>query len=1016
MNFSKIFILRPVMTILVMISIVVFGIIAYNTLPVSDLPNVDYPTIQVEVDNPGSNPETMASTCATPLEREFMTIDGINSITSNSVTGKTTLICQFSLSKDIDSASIDVTAAINRAEPNLPKNLPYNPTYKKVNPSQTPILYLALTSDTMGQNKLYTYGDTYIGQRISMIEGVSQVETYGAPYAARIQVDPEKIANMGIGIDEIAEAIKRGNVELATGTLYGENREFTIDVDGQLENAAGYENLVIKTENGALIKISQIGRALDSLQNDKYFLNYRSRQESKKTLVIAVQREPGKNTVKIINAINKLLPTLEKELPSSVKIHKVFDKKESIEEGVSDVKLTLIIAFFLVVFVIFLVLGKIFDTVAPAIALPIIIIGTFAIMKILGFSIDILSLSALTLSIGFLVDDAIVVLENNARHVEMGKEPKIASLDGSKEISMTIVSMSLCLISVFIPILFLAGVVGRLFREFAMVIIIAVFISGFISLTLTPLLCSKFLKKRKKTIIETFCNRINDFILNIYKKSLDFVFRHKISTIFVGLFCILGSIFLFIYIPKDFLPNDDIGFIQGFSQAKDGTSPFEMARYQQEVGEMIIKDPGVDFLVSVASTETDNEGMMFIKLKPYNKRQPCNKIIQRLMPKLSTIVGINSYLSEIPLINLQIGTDYKALYQFTLSSLDQKILNKYSDIFFQKMQQVPIFTQVSSDLQINQPTLSMKIKRDKASNFNITASKIENAFSFAYSGGKISTINTPINQYDVIIETLPKFYRDKEALEKLYIRSDNNYLVPISELVSIKKVTTPLSVNHINGLPATTLSFNLKNTSLSESMQKLNELSQEILPKEIFAKPSGTIDVFKESFKNLNFLFIITIFLIYVILGILYENFIHPITVMSTLFPATLGSLLALFLFHKTLSLYSFIGLIMVIGIVMKNGIMMVDFANKIRREQKKDAKESILNACYIRFRPIVMTSIAAFVGSLPIALGIGGSNAKTRIPLGLAVAGGLLVSQVITLFLTPVVYYYMEKLQRRRG
>lgn len=1018
MNISEIFIRRPVMTVMVMLTILMLGIIGFKKLPVSDLPNVDYPTIQVSVSYPGANPKTMANTCASPLEREFMTIEGMTAITSNSVTGSTTLILQFNLNKSLDSASIDVQSAIDRAVQYLPQDLPFNPTYQKVNPASTPILYLALTSDTMTQYELYDYANTYVGQRLNMVEGVSQVETYGAPYAARIQVDPEKLSAMKVGIDEVTQSLVEGNVDKPVGTLFGPKMEFTIDVNGQLINGEQYNNLAIKTKDGSIVKISEIGNALDSLQNDKYYCHFRTKNIDKVCVILAIRRQPGMNTVNIIKGINALLPDIKKALPSSLEYHTIYDQSDSIKESVKDVEMTLVIALILVVCVIYLILGKIFDTITPALSLPMTLIGTFAIMYLLNFSIDILSLMALTLSIGFLVDDAIVVLENNVRHVQMGLKPFEASISGSKEIGMTIVSMTICLAIVFIPMLFMGGVVGKLFTEFALTIMVAVTISGFISLSLTPLLCSRFIpsgeEEKKKGFMEKFADLMNEKMLHIYKKILTITMHHRKTMLLIGLCSIGASIILFLLLPKDFLPNEDVGFINGFTHARDGTSPFEMENYQKKIGDIVVKDKAVDLIVSVSSITSDNEGFLFIKMKPYKQRGPQEKIIKRLFLELYQIPGVNSFLSEVPLINLQVGQYQKGLYQYVLTSLDQKTLNQNLDPFKEKVQTLPGFVQVTSDLEISQPKYSIEIDRDRASTMNVTANKIEKLLDYSYSGGKVTRINGEINQYDVIIETLPKYYKDPEALNKLYISSSNNNLIPISELTKAKEDVGPLSINHLNGLPSSTITFNLLNTPLGDAVKNLEKLANEQLPKNITGKVLGAADVFKQAFATLPFLIFLTIFLIYIILGILYESFIHPITVLSTLPPAMFGGLFTLYIFGQTLSLYSFVGLIMLIGIVMKNGIMMVDFANEKIRLEKMAPFDAIFQACLLRFRPIMMTSIAALFGALPIALGLGGASAQSRISLGLVVVGGLFISQILTLFLTPTIYYYMECFEER--
>lgn len=1019
-NLSEPFIRRPVMTLLVMTSILFFGFLSYRSLPVNDLPSVDFPVISVVTSNPGASPETMANTVATPLEKEFMSISGLTAMTSNSITGTTTNILQFALDKPLDSAALDVEAAINRAQPNLPTDLPYNPTYNKVNPADTPIIYYAVTSPSIQVSKLHDYASTLIGQRISMIQGVSQVMTYGSPYAARIQVNPEKLAALNIGIDEVANAIQTGNVDLPVGTLYGAKDEFTIDVDGQLFNADQYNELVIKTENNAIVKVKNIGNALDSQKDDKYYLKYLEKGKSPKPcIVIAVQKQVGGNAVKIVESIEKLLPNLQKEIPSSIAFHKIYDKAEGIKASVFDVEMTLITAFILVVFIIFISLGKLTDTVIPSLSLPLAIMGTFGAMLLVGFSLNILSLLALTLSIGFLVDDAIVVLENNVRHVEMGKNPFTGTIEGSKQISFTILSMSLCLMAVFIPMIFLGGIVGKLFREFSLTIIIAVALSGFISLTFTPLLCSRFIRVRKKDqkkrFMERVADRLNTFLLNLYKKTLTFVMKAKLVMVFIGTACIALSLYLVVILPKDFLPITDMGFLQGFSEAQDGTSPYQMANYQEEISNVLQENPYVERAISVASTSTDNEGMMFISLVDHKHRPGIEAVSKQLMNDLFLLPGFNAYISPIPLINLQLGTQTKALYQFAMSAVDQDTLNKTAYEMLNKVRSIPGFTQVSSDLQIAQPQLEMNILRDRASDLNVTANKVETALQFAFSGGKVSMINSSIAQYDVIIETLPEYYKNPSVVNYLYLRSQTNKLVPLSQVVNIRESVGPLTVNHYNGIPSATLSFNLeKNTSLSQAQSLLDKVAEETLPPTVSGEMQGTMDVFAKSFASLSFLFIIMIFVVYVILGILYENFVHPLTVMSALPPATFGGLLTLYLFNENLSLVSFLGLIMLLGIVMKNGVILVDFAIHLIKNENKNPQEAIIEACYIRFRPIMMTTMAAFMGALPIALALAGPASLGNRPLGLVVCGGLIISQVLTLLLTPVTFYYLEKIREK--
>jgi len=1018
MNLSEPFIRRPVMTLLVMISILFFGIMAYKKMPVSDLPNVDLPTIQVSVSYPGASPETMANAVATPLEQQFMTIDGIQTVFSTSNTGSTTIILQFVLEKDIDAASTDVQAAISRAQPNLPSNLPNNPTYQKVNPTATPILYYAITSENMTLSELYDYGNTFVGERLSMIEGVAQVLTYGSPYAVRVQIDPEKLAAKDIGLDQVTLQIQAANVDLPLGTLYGERDDYTIDADGQIMRAPGYSELVIKNQNGDLVKIKEVGRALDSVRNDKFFQHYITHERDDICIILAIQRLPGMNTIKIAQGIHDALKTLKTQLPETLKIESIYDASENIKEGVDDVKFTLLVAFILVVAIIYFSLGKALNTLIPAVTLPITIFGTFAIMFLLGYSIDILSLLAITLSIGFLIDDAIVVLENNVRHVQNGEDPLQASLTGSKEISVTVISMTLCLTAAFIPMVFLGGIVGKLFREFAVTIITAVLFSGFVSLTLTPMLSSRFIKpyskSAKKPKMEQFADYANEKMKSIYEPCLHWAMNHRLTTVGIGVLSILFSLILFLVVPKDFLPPDDIGFLDGYTQARDGTSPFLMEKYHKEINDIAIKDPNIDSIISVSSYTNANEGVLFLRLKPFKQRQPMNNVIQELTAKLRHIPGINVFLSPLPLINLQVGTTAQGLYQYSLTSIDRKALYDFAPKLVQKMKNNPNFTQVSSDLRDRQPQWQLHILRDKASNYNVDAASIENFLQYAYSDNKISQINADINQYNVLIETLPEFSRDTRVLSKLYIRSFTGALVPLSEIVQATETAGPLTVNHINGMTSVGISFNLPNDiPLGTALKALNQITEE-KPPEIYGQVVGTADIFKSSFASLSFLLVLAFFVIYVVLGILYENFIHPLTVMSALPPALFGGLLTLFIFRQTLSLYSFVGLILLIGIVLKNGIMMVDFANESIVKEKKPPYDAIVEAALIRFRPIMMTTIAALMGAVPIALGLGGAMAQTRISLGLCVVGGLIISQVLTLLLTPVLFYYFEILQEK--
>ncbi|MEM8629314.1 MAG: efflux RND transporter permease subunit [Chlamydiota bacterium] len=1019
MNLSEPFIKKPVMTTLLTACVLVFGIFSYRSLPVSDLPDVEFPTIAVTVSYPGSNPETIAATCAVPLEREFLTIDGLQTLFSNNMTGTSTLVLQFSLTKSMDTAALDVQAAIDRALPKLPPDLPYNPTYKKINPAQTPILYIAITSEGMDQQELYDYGNTYIGQRLSTIEGISQVITFGSPYAARIQIDPGEIACRGITMDDVASAIEEGNVELATGVLYGQKQETTIDISGQIEKADDYNFLVIKSENGSFTKIADVGRAIRSFQDDKLHQRYLEKGRSLPCVVLAIQTLPGANAAAVSDAVFRRLPSLEKELPASLRYHTVYSKKAVIIEAVQDVEITLLIALILVILIIYLSFGKILNTLIPALAIPMSILATFCALYAGGFSIDILSLLALTLSIGFLVDDAIVVLENSIRHVHKGKSPEKATLLGAKEISVTVLSMTLCLISVFLPLFFLGSVLGRLFQEFAFTIVSAVFFSGVISLTLTPLLCSRCIPSKsslkKKTFIEKRSLALQEFLTEKYKKSLVWVLEEKRIILALGALSLIGSFWLFRNVKTDFLPTQDEGFIQAFTQSEDGTSPFLQKALQEQVVDLCIRDPAVHSIVSVTSIQdmlNDNQGLFFIQLKPLQERRSVFSVMEDLTKKVREIPGINSYLSPLPLINLTLGTTTKALYQYSLVGLDTATLQSSIEMFLAKMhQRSDLFTEVSSDLQIRQPQVSLKIDRDRASHLGISAQDIETLFSHAYSDNKISTINTNINQYDVILETLPAFYRNEEAFSYLFLRGANNHLVPLKEVVSWEHTAGPLSLTRINSLPAATLSFNVANgKTLGEALEALGKFAKD-LPKSVTGKPQGSTAAFAGMAGTLLLLFLSTIFVIYVILGILYESFFHPLTVMSALPPATFGGLFSLYITGMSLSIFSFVGLMMLIGIVMKNGIMVVDFA-VVNIAKGEPRTKAICNACTVRFRPIIMTTLAAFMGALPIALGLGGPSAKTRASLGVVVVGGLLFSQLLTLFVTPVIFDCLERLR----
>ena len=1019
MNISELFIKRPVMTTLVMLAIVIFGVMGYRLLPVSDLPNVDFPTIQVTAALPGASPETMAASVATPLERRFTTIAGIDSMSSTSVLGVTQITIQFNLSRSLDAAAADVQAAIAAAGRQLPPGMPSPPVYQKVNPADQPILYLALTSPTLPLSTLNEYGETTIAQRISTIDGVAQVSIFGAQkYAVRVQLDPKALATRGVGIDDAAAAVQSANVNLPTGTLQGANQAFTVQANGQLTEAAGYRSLIVAYRNGSPVRVSDIGRVLDGVENDKtaaWYIDTRG-------IILAVQKQPGTNTVEVASAVQRLLPTFEKQIPGSAKLNVLFDRSKSIKESVADVKFTLVLTLCLVVLVIFLFLRNLSATVIPSLALPISIAGTFALMYVMGYTLDNLSLMALTLAVGFVVDDAIVMLENIVRHVEMGEPVFEAALTGSKEIGFTILSMTISLTAVFIPLLFMGGIVGRLFREFAVTIGVAILVSGVVSLSLTPMLCSRFLKSghgvASRGRLSQATERVFAASLSLYERILRWVLRHRVSTMAFSALILVATGFLFVKIPKGFLPTEDTGQIFGFTEAAQGISFESMAAHQQAVAAVVKADPNIEAFMSSCGnrgndTRAGNAGIIFMRLKPRNQRKlSADEIIQELRPKLAKVPGMRVFLQNLPPIRIG-GNLTKSQYQYTLQSADTKELYEVAPKLEQEIRGLAGFQDVTSDLQLKNPQVDVTIDRDRAATLGVTPERIENALYTAYGARQISSIYAPTNQYQVIMELLPSEQRDPSALPLLYVHSKNGDLVPLASVAKFTQSLGPVSVTHLGQLPAVTLSFNLKpGVSLGDAVDAVNKIARRTLPATVSTSFQGTAQAFQSSMQGLGMLLVIAIFVIYMVLGILYESFIHPITILSALPFAGFGALVTLMLFNVELSIYAFVGIIMLVGLVKKNGIMMVDFAVEAEKTRGKSPVDAITEACVVRFRPIMMTTFAALMGTLPIALGVG-AGAESRRPLGLAVVGGLLFSQMLTLFVTPVFYVYMDSFRR---
>jgi hydrophobic/amphiphilic exporter-1 (mainly G- bacteria), HAE1 family len=1018
MNLSELFIRRPVMTTLVILGILFFGLLSYTQLPISALPNVEYPFIQVSASLPGATPETMASAVAAPLERQFTEIAGLNSFNSTSSTGSTNISLQFDFSRKVSDAAKDVQAAISAAAGQLPSGMPKPPTYRKVNPSVSPIYFLYLYSETQPISTVNEYGEITIAQPISMIDGVAQVQIYGQKqFAVRVQLDPQQLAARGLGMDQVRTAIEQGNVELPTGTLSNANKRYLIKANGQLKNAADYKSLIVSYQNGAAVRLQDLGDIIDGNQNPKVSNRYTDKNVTNRpAIVLAVQPQPGANTVHIVDAIKQMMPTLRAQVPQSIEMGTLYDRSLTVRASVEDVKFSLVLSIGLVVLVIFLFLRNLPATIIPSLAIPVAIIGTFAVMNLCGFSLNNLSLMALTLSVGFVVDDAIVVLENIVRHKEMGEAPMEAALKGSREISFTIVSMTLSLVAVFIPILFMSGLIGQLFHEFAVTISVTILISGFVSLSLTPMLSSRFLKSlehhqqnRLFRAIEAAFNSV----LRFYEWTLRPVLKYRIITLIGSIILLFLTVYLFNIVPKSLIPTEDTGQITVNTKAAQDISFDAMLKHQQKIVNILRQDPNIDALNSVVGATgpnpSVNSGRITIRLKPREQRKlNAEAIIQELTPKLRRVPGIKAFLRAPTAIPIG-GQQTNSQYQFTLQSSNLQDLRQYLPLLVQKANTIPGLRGVDSDLQLSTPQVQVQVDRNKATAVGITAEQVQRTLSAAYGASQVSTIYTPNNQFYVIQELKPEFQQDPAALSLLYVRSDAGKMVPLGAIATLTQTVGPLTVNHLGSLPSATLSFDtLPGTSLSQATESIKQLASQILPDSIAVSFQGSAQVFEKSFGDLGMLLAVSILVIYLILGILYEDFIHPLTILSGLPSAGFGALLTLLIFGVDLNLYSFIGLILLVGIVKKNGIMMVDFAIEAQRKEGKSPADAIFAACMVRFRPIMMTTMAALIGTLPIALGHG-TGSEARRPLGIAIVGGLLFSQILTLYLTPVFYTYME-------
>jgi HAE1 family hydrophobic/amphiphilic exporter-1 len=1017
MNFSQPFIMRPVMTTLLMAGLVIFGVIAYFSLPVNDLPAVDFPTISVSAGLPGANAETMASAVATPLEKQFSNIAGLESMNSTSAMGTTSITLQFALDRGIDGAAQDVQSAIQAATAYLPAGMPTPPTFRKVNPADAPILYMALSSETLPLYNVDEYAENVIAPRISMTSGVAQVQVMGSQiYAPHVQVDPRTMASMGLGIDQVESAISAANVNLPTGTLYGPDTAYNIKANGQLLNADQLKPVIVTYRNGAPVRLKDIGDVIDSVQTDKVASWY----NSNRAIILAVQRQPGTNTIDIVDHIREMVPNFKAILPGAVKFEIFYDRSISIRRSVSDVKLTLLITVVLVVAVIILALGDLRTTAIAGVTLPIALIGTFAAMKALGFTINNISLMALTLSVGFVVDDAIVVLENIMRHVERGEPPLMAALKGSREIGFTVISMTVSLIAVFIPILLLGGIIGRLFFEFAVTISVAILISGVVSLSLTPMLCSRFLRlSNKSSILHRMSEGGFRGILRLYEASLVKALKHK-GLIVLLFFGMLGAtVVLLGIVPRGFMPSEDAGQIFGMTQAGEGVSFQEMVSHQKILADIVKANPAVRGAMSSVGASGPNvavnQGRIFIVLKPKAERPDrasIDQVIQQLRKKNAAVPGINLFLQNLGGIRIG-GQLTKAQYQVTLSGPDLQELYRAANDFEAKLKAMPNLQDVNSDMQIRNLQLNVSIDRDKCSRLGISVQAVQDALNSAYSARQVSVIYTPTNQYWVILEVQPQYDQDPSMLHWFYVRTGPGALVPLDTVAKMERGAGPLLVNHLGQFPSVTLSFNLKpGVALSQAVSAVKALTGSGLPPGISGSFQGTAQVFESSTKNLGALLFVSIVVIYIVLGILYESFIHPLTILSGLPSAGLGALLILLVFNLNLDIYGFLGLILLIGIVKKNAIMMIDFAVDVERTEHISSEEAITRACLVRFRPIVMTTLAALLGSLPIAIGVG-EGSESRQTLGTTIVGGLLVSQIVTLYITPVFYIYLDRLQK---